>query len=220
MTRSPIARTAVLLATAALASAGLLGFAGPASAAGERPVAYINPDTGKPTANSGVKAGSECETPDQSDTMPLGDETSGSNNVHVDACLFTGTTRVDTAAAFDVSGVGTIFKCPDADMTGPKTATKTGNSCLQSGYEEANKEYHVRLVSASAGIQTVRFCADPEGNGCADATDVSTVSITWGAPSGSVAAGGSDGLPVLPVGIALLALVGGVAATTFVVRSR
>ena len=46
----------------------------------------------------------------------------------------------------------------------------------------------MRLVPASAGIQTVRFCADPDGNGCADATDVCTVSITWGEPTGSVTA--------------------------------
>ena len=61
-----LTRTAVLLLAA---SAALLGSAAPASAAGERPSAYINPDTGKPTANPGVRAGSECETPDRSSNV-------------------------------------------------------------------------------------------------------------------------------------------------------
>lgn len=206
-----LTRTAVLVLSA---SAALLGTAVPASAAGERPAAYINPDTGKPTENPGVRGSSECETPDTSDTAPLGDVASGKGNVHVDACLFKGTSRVDTSAAFDVSGVGGIFKCPDADMTGPKTSSTTDDSCRQSGYEDANKEYHVRLISATAGLQTVRFCADPEGNGCGDATRVSTVRIRWGAPSGSVAAGGSTELPLLPVGLAVIVLIAGATATT------
>lgn len=177
---------------AGLVVVGVLGLVAtaPAHAAGERPVAYINPDTGKETENPGVAAGSGCDNPVQGDTMSLGDEASGAGNVHVDACLFSGTERVDVQAAFEVSGVGVISGCPDADMEGPKTATKTGNRCLQGGFEEANSEYHVRVVSATAGVQTVRFCADPEGNGCGDAEDVSTVRITWGAPQGGVAAGG------------------------------
>lgn len=204
--------------TAALLVAAPLLLAGPAYAAGERPSAYINPDTGKPTENPGVATSSECETPVQSDTMALGDETAGKGNVHIDACLFDGTTRVDTAAAFESSGVGIISACPDADMTGPKASNKSDTRCLHTGFESANSEYHVRVVSASAGIQTVRFCADPEGNGCTDATDVSTISITWGAPTGGVAAGG-DELPLLPVSLAVLALLAGTAATTVVVRS-
>jgi hypothetical protein len=205
-----LTRTAVLVLAA---SAALLGTAVPASAAGERPSAYLNPDTGKPTENPGVRTNSECESPDRSDTAPLTDEMSGEGNVHVDACLFKGSTRVDTAAAFDVSGVGSIFKCPDPDMTGAKTAMKTGDTCLQSGWEDANKEFHIRLVSATAGLQTVRFCADPEANGCGDATQVSTVRIRWGAPSGSVAAGGSSELPWLPVGLAVIAVLAAGGAT-------
>lgn len=199
-------RLAALLAGAALTFLS----AAPALAVGERPVAYVNPDTGKQTANPGVPAGSECEAPTQSDTMALGDEATGKGNVHVDACLFDGSTRIDTKAAFEVSGVGTVAACPDADKEGPKTATRSADSCLQDGFEAANEEYHVRVVSATAGLQTVTFCADPEGNGCGDAESTSTVRITWGAPAGGVAAGG--GLPTGSTAVALLALGGAVIA--------
>lgn len=204
-------RVAAVLAGGALAllPVGLLS-AAPALAVGERPVAYVNPDTGKETENPGVPAGSECESPTQADTMALGDEASGKGNVHIDACLFDGSTRVDTKAAFEVSGVGTVAACPDADKEGPKTATKSADSCLQDGYEDANQEYHVRVVSATAGLQTVTFCADPEGNGCGDAESTSTIRITWGAPSGGVAAGG--GLPAGSTAVALLAAGGAVIA--------
>ena len=198
------------VAAVLLASAGLL-LAAPAQAAGERPVAYINPDTGKETENPGVRESSECESPVQSDTMALGDEATGSGNVHVDACLFSGSERVDTDAAFEVSGVGVISACPDPDKEGPKTSSKNGDSCLHTGFEAENSEYHVRVVSATAGVQTVRFCADPESNGCDDADDVSTVRITWGAPSGGVAAGGSSA-PGGSTSIAVLALLGAAAA--------
>lgn len=196
---------------AAVFAGGVLGLlpGSPALAVGERPVAYVNPDTGKETENPGVGA-SECEAPVQSDTMALGDEASGKGNVHVDACLFGGTTRVDTKAAFEVSGVGTVAACPDADKEGSKTATKSGDSCLQDGFEAANEEYHVRVVSATAGLQTVTFCADPEGNGCGDAESTSKVRITWGAPSGGVAAGG--GLPTGSTAVALLAVGGALVA--------
>jgi len=193
-------RIAAVLAGGALS----LLAASPALAVGERPVAYVNPDTGKETENPGVASSSECESPVQSDTMALGDEATGKGNVHVDACLFDGSTRVDMKAAFEVSGVGTVAACPDADKEGPKTATKSADSCLQDGFETANEEYHVRVVSATAGLQTVTFCADPEGNGCGDAESTSTIRITWGAPSGGVAAGG--GLPTGSTAIALLAV--------------
>lgn len=207
-----LARAAVI---AVVGMGGLLGasVAATAQTADVRAVAYINPDTGKDTENPGVAAGSSCESPDQSDTMALGDEGTGSGNVHVDACLFSGGDRVDAMAAFEVSGVGVVSGCPDADKEGPKTATKSDTRCLQGGFEQDNEEYHVRVVSSTAGVQTVRFCADPEGNGCGDATDVSTVQITWGAPQGGVAAGGSSpvnlgGSP----GLALAALLGAVVA--------
>ena len=189
----PAARRRLLVSAAlALAVAGL-GAAAPAHAqtGGERPVAYINPDTGKETENPGVAGGSGCDAPVQADTMALGDEASGAGNVHVDACLFSGSDRVDVKAAFEVTGVGVVSACPDADKEGPKTAVKTDDRCVQDGFEQANSEYHVRVVSATAGVQTVTFCADPEGNGCSDATDTSAVRITWGAPQGGVAAGGS-----------------------------
>ena len=209
------ARARIAAAVLTVAALGVLPpvlLAGPAGAVGERPVAYINPDTGKETENPGVDAGSECETPEQADTMALGDESTGKGNVHVDACLFEGSTRVDTKAAFEVTGVGTVAACPDADKEGPKTATKSADMCLQDGFEEANMEYHVRVVSAEAGVQTVRFCADPEGNGCSDAESTSTVRITWGAPQGGIAAGG--GLPVSggSAAIALLAVGGAIVA--------
>ena len=209
-------RTAAAAAAAVLTAAATavlsLGLAAPAQGVGERPVAYINPDTGKETENPGVAASSECETPDQADTMALGDESTGTGNVHVDACLFMGSERVDVKAAFEVDGVGVVSACPDADMDGPKTATKSADTCLQDGFEAANMEYHVRVVSATAGVQTVRFCADPEGNGCGDAEDVSTVRITWGAPQGGVAAGGGLPTPAGSTAVALLALTGAVAA--------
>ena len=211
-----------VLGGALVVCTGLFG-AAPALAAGERPVAYINPDTGKDTENPGVPESSECESPTQTDTMALGDESTGAGNVHVDACLFSGSERVDVQAAFDVSGVGVISACPDADKEGPKTATKSGNSCIQGGFEEANMEYHVRGVSATAGVQTVRFCADPERNGCSDAQDVSTVRITWGAPQGGVAAGGSAPVPASggSTAVALLALTAALAAGgTAVAASR
>lgn len=212
--------TSVLLMSTVVGGSALL-VAVPASAAGERPVAYINADKGMPTENPDVAATSECETPIQRDTQPLGTEADGTGNVHVDACLFKGSERVNTQAAFTVSGVGVISGCPDPDMDGPATATKTGNSCVLSGYEEANSEYHVRVVSGTAGQQTVRFCADPEGNGCDDAAETSTVQVMWGtAPTGGVAAGGSTGndLQVAPAAVALGASAGAGGLLTFASR--
>jgi hypothetical protein len=210
----PAARRPLAVAAAlTLAAVGLvLAVPAQAQTADARPVAYINPDTGKDTENSGVSAGSGCDSPVQADTMALGDEATGAGNVHVDACLFDGSERVDVQATFDVSGVGVVSACPDADMAGPKTAVKTDDRCVQGGFEQANSEYHVRVVSATAGVQTVRFCADPEGNGCGDADDVSTVRITWGAPQGGVAAGGTSGQPGQQVAVASLALLAAVAA--------
>ena len=202
--------TSVLLMSTLVGGSALL-LAAPASAAAERPVAYINPDKAMPTENPDVPATSECETPTQRDTQPLGTEVDGEGNVHVDACLFDGSKRVNTQAAFTVSGVGVIFACPDPDKEGPSTATKSGSSCVLSGFEAANREYHVRVVSGSAGQQTVRFCADPQGNGCDDAAQASTVRVMWGAaPTGGVATGGSTGTDsrVAPAAVALVAFAG------------
>ena len=212
-----------LLLTAALAAGPLLLLAAPASAVGERPVAYINPDKGMATENANVAATSECETPIQTDTQPLGTEADGKGNVHVDACLFDAANmRVDTRAAFTVSGVGVISGCPDPDKEGPQTSMKVGSSCVLSNFEAANSEYHVRVVSGTAGSQTVDFCADPEGDGCANAEQKSTVRIMWGSPTGGVATGGrTDGgsLPVAPVGVAVVAFVAAGAALTAARRS-
>lgn len=157
------------------------------------PASYINPDTGKPTENPDVDPGSECETPDQTDDQPVVVDPMA-DNVHNDACLFdAGGARVDTQATFESSGVGTILACPDPDgMDLPgmeaddKTATLSdsdgdgGNDrCVLSGFEDANTEYHTRLVSDTAGTQTVNFCEDPEGDGCANAPSVDTITINW-----------------------------------------
>ncbi len=216
-------RPARLLLAVALAAGPLLLLAAPASAAGERPAAYINPDKGMPTENPNVAATSECETPIQTDTQPLGTEADGKGNVHVDACLFDAANmRVDTRAAFTVSGVGVISGCPDPDKEGPQTSMKVGSSCVLSNFEAANSEYHVRVVSGTAGSQTVDFCADPEGDGCANAEQKSTVRITWGSPVGGVATGGrTDGgsVPVAPMGVALAAFVAAGVALTVARRS-
>ncbi len=209
--------TGAALAVLTAAVGPVLVLAPAASAAGERPSAYINPDKGMPTENPNVAASSECETPERSDSQPLGNEADGKGNVHIDACLFRANDdRVDTQAAFTVSGVGVISGCPDPDKEGPQTSKKTGNTCVLSNFEAANREYHVRVVSGTAGQQTVSFCADPEGDGCGNAESSSTVRVTWGAPTGGVATGGSSDphLPVAPAAIALVAFAaaGGVVA--------
>jgi hypothetical protein len=214
-----------LVLAAAVTVAPALALATPASAqsADARPVAYINADRGKETDNPDVPDSSECETPVQTDTQPLGDEASGTGNVHVDACLFgAGDERIDMQAAFTVSGVGTISGCPDPDKEGPQTSTKTGNSCVLSNFEADNSEYHVRVVSATAGLQTVTFCADPEGDGCGNASSTSVLRVTWGAPTGGVAAGGSsapfDGPVTAPALVALGAFAAAGAALTVAMR--
>ena len=212
---------AAALAVFAAAAAPLLMLAPAASAAGERPSAYVNPDKGMPTENPNVAASSECETPERSDTQPLGNEADGKGNVHVDACLFDASDkRVDTQAAFTVSGVGVIAACPDPDKEGPQTSKKTGDSCVLSNFEAANSEYHVRVVSGTAGQQTVSFCADPEGDGCGNAESSSTVRVTWGAPFGGVATGGSSdtGLPLAPAAVALAAFAAAGGALTVAMR--
>ena len=215
---------AAALAVLTTAAAPVVLLAPGAFAAGERPVAYIAADKGMATENPNVAESSECETPVRSDTQPLGDEATGTGNVHVDACLFdSADMRVDTQAAFTVSGVGVISGCPDPDKEGPKTSTKTGSTCVLSGFEAANREYHVRVVSSTAGQQSVAFCADPEGDGCGNAEAVSTVRITWGAPAGGVATGGvtgagDAGLPVAPALVALAAFAAAGGAVTVALR--
>ena len=148
---------------------------------------YINPDTGAATANPNVNANSSCETPDQTDTQQVSPAGSTANNVHNDACLFDALGfDVDAQVSFDSSGVGVISGCPDPDGAGPKTATNSGTRCTLSGYQETGAmgdfEYHARLNSQVPGTQTVVFCLDPEGNGCADATIKSSITIVWFKP--------------------------------------
>lgn len=241
-------RTQVAAAAASLV-AGMALVLGGAAAAGAQaappptPASYINPDTGAPTENPDVDPASECETPDQADTQTVGDEATGAGNVHNDACLFDAQgVDVDAQVAFEASGVGVISACPDPDGAGPKTATLSADRqlCVLSGFEEGGAngaagdgEYHARLVSATAGTQTVDFCADPEGNGCADAAATDTIVVTWTAATGptttttattaaptattnavprggvqtGVAPTAADGLPLVPLSIALGMLV-------------
>ncbi len=187
--------TGAVLATVGSPTAG-------AQPADPTPASYINPDTGMATENPDVDPGSECETPDQADTQVVGDESTGAGNVHNDACLFDAAGGdVDAQVAWDSSGVGVISACPDPDGDGPKTATNSADRtrCVQSGFEEGGTngpagdgEYHIRVVSATEGDQTVTFCADPEGDGCANATATDTIAVTWTAASGSGPAAGDD----------------------------
>lgn len=145
---------------------------------------YINPDTGAATENSNVAADSSCESPDQDDTQAVSPAGETTSNVHNDACLFDDLgLDVDAQVSFDSSGVGVVSACPDPDGAGPKTATNDGTTCTLSGYQETGMagdfEYHARLNSEVAGTQTVVFCADPEGNGCDDATISDTITIDW-----------------------------------------
>lgn len=180
---------ATLLAGAALAMAGASSAQAGILDDEPMPASYINPDTGMATENPDVDPGSECETPDQSDSQAVGDEAAGTGNVHNDACLFDARGGdVDAQVAFESDGVGIIFGCPDPDGDGPKTATNSADKtrCVQSGFEvggangaAGDGEYHIRLVSDTAGTQTVTFCADPEGDGCANATSTDEITVTW-----------------------------------------
>ncbi|CAN5256708.1 hypothetical protein BH24CHL10_BH24CHL10_08030 [soil metagenome] len=157
-------------------------------AAAASAASYINPDTGAATENPDVDPASECETPDQSDTQEVSPAGETINNVHNDACLFDESgIDVDAQVSFESSGVGVISACPDPDGDGPKTATNDGTTCTMSGFQETGMpgdlEYHARLNSEEAGTQTVVFCADPEGNGCDDATISDTITIDWVAAS-------------------------------------
>ncbi len=193
---------ATIVAGAALAVVGGASPVGAGLEDGPMPASYINPDTGMPTMNADVDPGSECETPDQTDTQTVGDEATGAGNVHNDACLFDAQGGdVDLQVAFESDGVGVISGCPDPDGDGPKTATNSADKtlCVQTGFETGGAngpagdgEYHIRLVSGTAGLQTVTFCADPEGDGCANAASTDEISVTWTA----LAATGVDGRSV------------------------
>lgn len=224
---------AAIFAATGLALVGGFGVAG-AQSPKTGPVSYINPDKGMPTANSDVDQASSCETPDQSDSQTVGEESSGAGNLHNDACLFDASgNKVDAQVAFESSGAGLIFGCPDPDGDGPKTASNTKNRtlCVLSGSESGGAngaagdgEYHARMISGTPGIQTVTFCPDPEGDGCANAAARSSINITWSAaasgttattavPTGGVQTGRAlpgSGSPVLPLvsGLALATILG------------
>ena len=145
---------------------------------------YINPDTGAATENPDVDPNSECETPDQTDTQQVSPTGSTANDVHNDACLFdTGGFDVDAQVSFESTGVGVISGCPDPDGAGPKTATNTGSRCTMTGYQETGLagdfEYHARMNSQTPGTQTVVFCLDVNGDGCAGETIIDAITITW-----------------------------------------
>jgi hypothetical protein len=192
----------VLGLTAAFTAPAYAQEAAPADA-----VSYINPDTGKPTANPDVDPNSGCgdeagEAPDKDDTQAVVTDPM-TDNVHTDACVFDDAgERIDVQVAFQVSGVGSIFACPDPDgMDVPgmeaddKSATLSNGDtlCVLSGYEDANEEYHTRTVSDVAGTQTITFCADPEGNGCDDTDLTSVTTVTWTADDDGGDDGGDDG---------------------------
>ncbi len=157
--------------------------------------AYVNPDFGKPTENADVDQSSKCATPDATDKQDVGSATDGTNNVHIDGCIYGDDGGpLDTTVTWEVNGVGGVFACPDPDADGPKTATVSDTNgdgrndrCTQTGFERDNFEYHLRIVSETAGLTTVRFCTDPEGVGCADAGQVSTVLVQWEGESASSA---------------------------------
>lgn len=182
-----ISRPIVAAASATLLVVALNATAS-AQSAPTRAVAYVNPDAGAPTANPDVEANSSCATPDTNDTQAVGDPATGTNNVHIDACLFSGASALDTRASFDVIGPAVIWGCPDPDKEATvKSSTKTDSRCTLSGFEDANEEYHVRVVGTGAGIAQVVFCGDPESNGCADASVKETVIVTFQGESSPVA---------------------------------
>ena len=174
--------------------AGVDAGVGPTSAA-----PYINRDTDLATENVDVNMDSSCGRPDLEDTQALSDSGQVNRNVHIDACLFgaDGEAELDGQATFESSGVGFISACPDPDTdmdgaNGPKTATASdtdgdtlNDRCVQSGYEEkddvrGDREFHARFNSdAETGVQTVVFCHDSNGDGCADETVTRTIAITW-----------------------------------------
>ena len=130
----------------------------------------------------------------------------------------------------DGAGPKTAALSPDRQLC-VQSGFETGGTNGAAG----DGEYHARLVSATDGTQTVVFCADPEANGCADAATTDTIVVTWvqpdpvvdppasttttvaptastsAVPRGGVQTGqgptGSDGLPLIPLTIALGMLV-------------
>jgi len=178
---------------------GLLALSGPATGAGTavRASAYIRADVGLPTFNPDVNANSNCATPDYDDLQTLGAPNTTTNNVHVDACLFSSAAApratvsdVDAPATFEIFGAGTISACPDPDAAGPKTAVRhdhngdgTFEHCHQSGYQSTGTgalEYHARINNTTTPGQTrVLFCDDADQDGCLDERVFTQTAIGW-----------------------------------------
>ena len=192
-------RNAGIVVGAAALIAGAIAMSGPAIGAhttAVRATAYVRNDAGLPTFNPDVNPNSNCATPDYDDIQTVSAPGSTARNVHVDACLFSsaapaGTTvsDVDTAATYEIFGVGTISGCPDPDGAGPKTSVRHDHNgdgafehCHQSGYQSTGTgalEYHARVNSTVAGQTRVLFCADADQDGCLDETVRSQVAIGW-----------------------------------------
>ena len=153
----------------------------------ERAASYINPDTGAATFNPDVNPDSECRSPDQKDRQTVTPVGTTKNNVHNDACLFRNNKRFDAAVSFEIKGIGRFSACPDPDRGGPKTAVVVddGKRCYQTGYQETggtvagDLEYHARLIATSPGTSRVKFCHDPNDNGCKDARVEDRIEVTW-----------------------------------------
>lgn len=170
---------------------------------------YINPDKGAPTFNPDVDPGSNCARPDRYDSQPFSSVGTADRNVHNDACLFTSyfnrdLTRSDVngVATFDSRGVGEISACPDPDGAGPATAKRSDTNgdgrfdrCTQSSFQQKGAagdfEWHARMNNdgsarlGGAGEQRVKFCYDPDANGCSDESVTDDIAIQWGVPNGS-----------------------------------
>jgi hypothetical protein len=194
-----------LIRAAGLALAAAIIAAPPAAGDALAPVdaqSYINRETGGTFENPNVMEGSDCESPDRLDRQPLSDPASGNpgnRNVHNDACLF-GELGLpfDGPVTYESRGVGYISACPDPDMTavanGPKTAVLEDTNgdgrndrCRQSGYQTkgaaGDGEYHARLNNSSTpGGQMVRFCFDPDQDGCLDEAVFDGIRIRWVLP--------------------------------------
>jgi hypothetical protein len=192
-------KSAVFVVGASALVAGFLAISGPAVGAGSavRATAYIRNDAGLATFNPDVNANSNCATPDYDDIQAVGAPDTTSNNVHVDACLFSSAapmtasvSDVDTAVTFELFGAGTISACPDPDAAGPKTAVRHDHNadgnfehCHLSGYQSTGTgalEYHARVNNTTGpGQSRVLFCADANQNGCLDEAVRSQVAIGW-----------------------------------------
>ncbi len=195
-------RSPVTAATAPAAGSGGGGY-GDSGSTSLIARSYVNPDKGLPTFNADVDPGSGCARPDRYDNQRLSDPGTVNRNVHNDACFFEGSgdrkgrssgsspRKVDAPATFESKGAGVISACPDPDDAGPKYAMlkdRDGDGradfCFQSGYQEkgmaGDLEFHARLNNTTtAGKQYVRWCYDPDRDGCSDERSKDRVVVNW-----------------------------------------